>query len=75
MRGVELPTPPKPHPVVWTPARIKEWQATGKRAPVAVWTAAQTAHFLANIRGEPLYPAFHLAALRGLRRGEISGLR
>lgn len=74
-RGVELPTPDKPHPVVWTPARIRQWQETGQRPPVAVWTAAQTAHFLASIRNEPLYPAFRLAALRGLRRGEISGLR
>lgn len=75
VRGVELAAPPKPHPVVWTPARIREWQATGKRPPVAVWTATQTAHFLASIRSEPLHPAFRLAALRGLRRGEISGLR
>jgi integrase len=72
---VELPTPPKPHPVVWTPTGIKEWRATRTRPPVAVWTAAQTAHFLVSIRGEPLYLAFRLAALRGLRRGEIRGLR
>jgi integrase len=75
VRLLELPAPPRPRPVVWTQARVEHWQSTGHRPPVAVWTAVQTAHFLSSIRSQPLYPAFHLAALRGLRRGEITGLR
>ena len=42
---------------------------------MAVWTAAQTAQFLTRVRGHRLYAAFHLIALRGLRRGEAAGLR
>jgi integrase len=40
-----------------------------------VWTAQQTAQFLASIEGHRLYAAYHLIALRGLRRGEAAGLR
>jgi integrase len=71
----ELPAPRRPRPVVWTTARIAEWQRTGIRAPVAVWTPAQTARFLNAIRGHRLHAAYHLIALRGLRRGEAAGLR
>jgi integrase len=42
---------------------------------VAVWTPTQLAEFLTRIRRHRLYAAFHLTALRGLRRGEVSGLR
>jgi integrase len=42
---------------------------------VAVWTATQTAQFLHAIAGNRLYAAYHLIALRGLRRGEAAGLR
>jgi integrase len=42
---------------------------------VAVWTAAQTAEFLQSIEDHRLYAAYHLIALRGLRRGEAAGLR
>jgi integrase len=51
------------------------WRATGQRPAVAVWTAAQTAAFLAHVRGHVLYPLFHVAALLRLRRGEVIGLR
>jgi integrase len=74
-RHVELPPARRPHAVVWTANRVAHWQATGERPPVAVWTAAQTAEFLHAIRGDRLYAAFHLIALRGLRRGEAAGLR
>ena len=40
-----------------------------------MWTPAQTARFLNAIRGPRLYAAYHLIALRGLRRGEAAGLR
>jgi integrase len=74
-RHVELPPARRPHAVVWTASRVAHWRATGERPPVAVWTAAQTAQFLHAIRGDRLYAAFHLIALRGLRRGEAAGLR
>jgi integrase len=61
--------------VVWTPYRIEQWRRTGERLPVAVWTAAQTAQFLHAIEDHRLYAAYHLIALRGLRRGEAAGLR
>jgi integrase len=71
----EMPAPRRPRPVVWTATRVAEWQRTGIRPPVAVWTPAQTAQFLNAIRGHRLYAAYHLIALRGLRRGEAAGLR
>jgi integrase len=71
----ELPTARRPKAVVWTAERVTEWQRTGIRPPVAVWTPAQTAAFLNAIRDHRLYAAYHLIALRGLRRGEACGLR
>lgn len=72
---VELPPAPRPKAVVWTAGRIEEWRRTGIRPPVAVWTAGQTAQFLHAIQQHRLYAAYHLIALRGLRRGEAAGLR
>ena len=71
----ELPQGRRPRAVVWTRYRVEQWRRTGERPPVAVWTARQTAEFLASIDGHRLYAAYHLIALRGLRRGEASGLR
>lgn len=42
---------------------------------MAVWTAEQTAVFLRHAGSHPLHAVFHVAALTGLRRGEILGLR
>jgi integrase len=72
---VELPRARRPRAVVWTPERIEVWRRTGERPAVAVWTAAQTAGFLRSIEEHRLYAAYHLIALRGLRRGEAAGLR
>jgi integrase len=74
-RYLQLPPARRPHAVVWTPRRVKEWRRTGVRPAVAVWTPAQTAQFLDFISDHWLYAAFHLIALRGLRRGEAAGLR
>ncbi|WP_191254963.1 site-specific integrase [Amycolatopsis oliviviridis] len=74
-RWVELPSPRRPRPVVWTDARVAVWRATGERPPLAVWTAEQTAAFLQFTGQHPLHPLFHVAALTGLRRGEALGLR
>ncbi|MFC5109054.1 tyrosine-type recombinase/integrase [Kibdelosporangium philippinense] len=74
-RWVELPSGRRPKAVVWTEPRVAHWQATGERPSVAVWTVAQTAAFLAHVRGHHLYPLYLLVALLGLRRGEVAGLR
>jgi len=74
-RYLELPRARRPHAVVWTPRRVRHWERTGQRPAVAVWTPAQTAQFLNAITYHPLHAAFHLIALRGLRRGEAAGLR
>ncbi|MGH3191902.1 MAG: tyrosine-type recombinase/integrase [Streptosporangiaceae bacterium] len=71
----ELPRARRPRAVVWTPYRIEQWRRTGERPAVAVWTAQQTAQFLRSIEDHRLYAAYHLIALRGLRRGEAAGLR
>ena len=73
-RFPELPRAARPRPQVWTPAPTERWQAEGWRSAVGVWTAAQTAQFLRQVRGHRLYALFHLTALRGLRRGEAAGL-
>src|ERR1022692_2627547 len=50
--------------------------AAQRRPPVSCGLdPAQTAAFLNSIRGHRLYAAYHLIALRGLRRGEACGLR
>ena len=71
----ELPRARRPRALVWTPERVEQWRRTGERPPVAVWTASQTAQFLHGIEDHRLYAAYHLIALRGLRRGEAAGLR
>ena len=71
----ELPSGRRPRPVVWTADRVREWQQTGIRPPVAVWLPAHTAQFLNSVQGDRLYAAYHLIAVRGLRRGEAAGLR
>jgi len=69
-RYPELPKVARPRPQVWTPALTEHWHLEGWRPAVGVWTAAQTAQFLAQVRGHRLYALFHLTALRGLRRGD-----
>ena len=73
-RWPELPAAVRPRPQVWTPALTERWQQKGWRPVVGVWTAGQTAAFLAQVRDHRLYALFHLVALRGLRRGEAAGL-
>ncbi|WP_433433060.1 tyrosine-type recombinase/integrase [Nonomuraea sp. CA-141351] len=73
--GAELPHPRRPHPVVWTAGRTARWRQSGERPAVAVWTEQQLAAFLAGVTQDRMYAAWWLAALRGLRRGELAGLR
>jgi hypothetical protein len=46
----EVPSARRPRPVVWTTARVREWERTGIRPPVAVWMPAHAALFLNSIR-------------------------
>ena len=48
---------------------------TWERKPVSPWTAAEARAFLDAARDDPLYPAFVLLLLYGLRRGEVLSLR
>jgi integrase len=48
---------------------------TRSRRTPEIWSAEQLAHFLARSTHLRLYPALHLAATTGLRRGELAGLR
>jgi integrase len=72
---VELPSRRRAPALVWTPGRVADWHATGIRPIVTVWTPAQLAAFLDSVRPDRLYALWWLAALRGLRRGELAGLR
>jgi integrase len=47
------------------------WQ----RGTIQPWTADEAKRFLASAKPDPLYPAFVLLVLCGLRRGEALGLR
>jgi len=44
-------------------------------AVARTWTDAELARFLAAARSHRLYPALHLAAHTGMRRGELVGLK
>jgi integrase len=46
-----------------------------RRGDIKPWTAEEARQFLAGARSHPLYVAFLLLILCGLRRGEVLGLR
>jgi integrase len=73
-RYLKLPKGRRPFAVVWTKRRVQEWRRTGERPVIAVWTPAELAEFLSAIAGHPMFAAYHLIAMRGLRRGEACGL-
>jgi integrase len=75
MRAVKVPRPVRPHPVVWIDERVAQWKRTGVRPPVAVWTLPQLVRFLDAVKDDRLAGVWWLIALRGLRRGEATGLR
>ena len=50
---------------------LPEWRP----GPVRPWTADEARRFLAACKPDPLYVAFVLLLLYGLRRGEVLGLR
>ncbi|MFT3663050.1 MAG: site-specific integrase [Gordonia sp. (in: high G+C Gram-positive bacteria)] len=55
-------------------ARLVKLRA-GKRSEIVPWTADEVTRFLDEAKDDPLYPAFYLLTLYGLRRGEVLGLR
>ena len=74
-RLILLPRPQRHRPQPWSAARVAAWHHDGQRPTVAVWTPQQLARFLTYIAEDPLYALWWLAALRGLRRGEVCALR
>jgi integrase len=46
-----------------------------KAAPMQTWNAEQLRAFLDHVADDRLYAAYHLAAMTGMRRGELFGLR
>ena len=52
-------------------AELPGWE----RQPITPWSADEARAFLAAAADDPLYPAFLLLLLYGLRRGEVLGLR
>jgi integrase len=55
-------------------ARLAELPAWERQA-ITPWSSAEASRFLSAARSDPLYPAFVLLLLYGLRRGEVLGLR
>jgi integrase len=74
-RHIEIHGYRRPHAQVWTDGRVEHWERTGEHPSVAVWTAKQLATFLETNVEDSLFAFWWLAALRGLRRGELCGLR
>ncbi|MFG3700838.1 tyrosine recombinase XerC [Micromonospora sp. NPDC047620] len=74
-RHIEISGYQQPHAKVWTEVRVHQWEQTGNRPAVAVWTADQLATFLGTVTDDSLFAFWWLTALRGLRRGETCGLR
>jgi len=76
--ALELESGAPPKAKVWTDGAVTRWRTTGKRpSPVMVWTPTQAGEFLdyAEAHDIMLYALFTLKLHRGLRRGELCGLR
>lgn len=54
--------------------RARPPRPDSRSAVPAIWTAAQLATYLNRVRHLRLFPALHLVAHTGLRRGEVAGL-
>jgi integrase len=72
---LELPAPRRTRPVTWSQAKVAAWLRDGTRPKIAVWTPQQLLTFLTAVADGDLFGLWWLAGLRGLRRGELVGLR
>ncbi len=54
--------------------RARPPRPDSRSAVPAIWTAAQLATYLPGVQHLRLFPALHLVAHTGLRRGEVAGL-
>ncbi len=54
--------------------RARPPRPTSRSTVPAIWDAQQLSYFLQAARGLRLYPALHLVAHTGMRRGEVAGL-
>lgn len=54
--------------------RARPPKPSGQSTVAAIWTAEQLSRFLQAARRQRLYPALHLVAHNGMRRGELGGL-
>jgi integrase len=76
--ALELESGAPPKARVWTPNAVARWRISGQRpSPVMVWTPTHAGEFLdyAEAHDIALYALFTLKLHRGLRRGELCGLR
>lgn len=72
---ISLPSRKRPKALMWTDARVTEWQRTGTvPSPVMVWTPEQVGRFLDHVSEDRLFPLWHLITFRGLRRGEATAI-
>ncbi|MFJ6136571.1 tyrosine recombinase XerC [Kitasatospora sp. NPDC092286] len=72
---VTLPKVKAPKPLLWTPARVAHWRATGEiPGKVMVWTPQLLGEFLDTYVDDELFDLWHFMALRGPRRGETCAL-
>jgi hypothetical protein len=54
-RHIEISGYQQPHAKVWTDARVAQWEQTGDRPAVAVWTVGQLATFLGAVGDDSLF--------------------
>ena len=57
------------------PVRGVQFPSAPPRDPAQLWSLEQLREFLQRIHDDDLYPVFVVMAMRGLRRGEVLGLR
>jgi integrase len=61
--------------LVRNPADAADPPQAASQSDKKVWTASELERFLGYLEGDRLRPAFLVAALTGMRRGEVLGLR
>lgn len=75
-KHVELAPPTRERVEPWTDAEVAHWRKTSSLPDgPRFWPPALTGQFLDAIADHEQYAVFHVLAYRGLRRGEVCGLR